>query len=157
MSASKNNSSIRRLSVIVPQNPFAPENLKDRKHCLSALNVEELMDWWPGQPHSPHRDPQKVRAIQRSLDWKRVTQIAAYLLQDEIIDVPERLDRYFSKIYEPKKNEPGREWPPKINKVIGYERSEFPMFSNVLLHVNGAEIKEIKDVDTNGLKAAQLV
>ncbi len=84
-------------------NPFAPANLQDRKHCLSALNVEKLMEWWPGTPHSPHRDPNKVSTIQRALDWKRVVQIAAYLLQREIIDVPERLDQYFKKIYEPKK------------------------------------------------------
>jgi hypothetical protein len=48
------------------------------------------MEWWPGQPHAPHRNPEKVSAIQRSLDWRRVTQIAAYLLQTEIIDAPAR-------------------------------------------------------------------
>lgn len=101
------------------------------------------MEWWPGQPHTPHRDAKKIRAIQRSLDWKRVAQIAAYLLQDEIVDAPERLDEFFSAIYEPKKLEPGREWPPRIPSVIGFERSEYPTFSNVLLHVNGAEIEPI--------------
>jgi DGQHR domain-containing protein len=105
--------------------------------------VEKLMEWWPGTPHSPHRDPSKVKAIQRALDWKRVTQIAAYLLQREIVDAPEKVDTYFRKIYEPKKSEPGREWPPRISKVIGYERSDFPTFSNILLHVNGARIEEI--------------
>jgi len=135
--------SIHRLSVIVPQNPFAPAGLQEKKHCLSALNVEKLMEWWPGTPHTPHRSPKKVTAIQRSLDWKRVVQIAAYLLQREIVDAPDKLDKYFRDIYEPRKNEPGREWPPKINRVIGFEPSEFPMFSNVLLHVNGAEIEEV--------------
>jgi DGQHR domain-containing protein len=134
----------QRISVIVPYNPFTPVDLQNRKHCLAALDVKKLMEWWPGTPHSPHRDPKKVKAIQRSLDWKRVVQIAAYLLQQEIVDAPENIDRYFREIYEPKKHEPGREWPPKINRVVGYERSEFPTFSNVLLHVNDAQIEEIK-------------
>lgn len=108
------------------------------------------MEWWPGQPHTPHRDAKKVRDIQRSLDWKRVVQIAAYLLQKEIIDAPSLLDKYFKKIYEPKKMEPGREWPPKISRVVGFERSEYPTFSNVLLHVNGASITPIN----NGKKGA---
>lgn len=144
MKTKKKNPSIYRLSVIVPQNPFAPPSLQDRRHCLSALNVIKLMEWWPGTPHTPHRDSNKVKAIQRSLDWKRVVSIAAYLLQSEIIDAPEKLDKYFKDIYEPKKSDPGRQWPPKISKVVGYERSEFPMFSNVLLHVNGANIEEVK-------------
>lgn len=137
--------SIQTLSVIVPKSPFAPDTIQDRKHCLCALDVEKLMAWWPGTPHSPHRDPNKVKALQRSLDWKRVAQIAAYLLQREIIDAPDQLDKIFREIYEPKRNEPGREWPPKIAKVIGFQRSDFPTFSNVLLHVNGATIKEIKE------------
>lgn len=135
--------SIQKISVIVPRNPFVQPELQTVKHCLAALDVEKLMEWWPGQPHTPHRDPAKVRAIQRSLDWKRVAQIAAYLLQSEIIDAPNKLDKYFRKIYEPKKLEPGREWPPKVTNVIGFERSQFPTFSNVLLHVNGAQIKPI--------------
>lgn len=139
--------SIQRLSVIVPRNPFAPPDLQGKKHCLCALDVEKLMLWWPGMPHSPHRDANKVRAIQRSLDWKRVAQIASYLLQEEIIDVPDKLDKYFRSIYEPKKMERGREWPPRVKKIIGFQRSEFPTFSNVLLHVNGAEIKEIETHD----------
>jgi DGQHR domain-containing protein len=133
------------ISVIVPENPFVPSALKGVRHCLAALNVEKLMQWWPGKPHTPRRDPEKVLAIQRSLDWKRVANIAAYLLQDEIIDAPELLDHYFRKIYEPKKLEPGREWPPRVPKVIGYERSEYPTFSNVLLHVNGATIRPKPD------------
>lgn len=134
---------MRQLSVIVPENPFAPANLQGKRHCLCALDVTDLMKWWPGTPHSPHRDPEKVKAIQRALDWKRVAAIAAYLLQAEIIDAPDRLNKYFKNIYQPKKHEPGREWPPRVNKVIGFQRSEFPTFSNVLLHVNGAEIKDI--------------
>lgn len=130
------------LSVIVPENPFA-QNKSLFQHCLCAMDVEKLMAWWPGTPHSPHRKSEKVKAIQRSLDWKRVAQIAAYLLQEEITDTPERIKEYFSHIYEPKKHEPGRQWPPKVKKVFGYERSVFPTFSNVLIHVNGAEIREI--------------
>lgn len=132
--------SVQRISVIVPRNPFVRQELQDRHHCLCALDVAKLMEWWPGKPHSPHRDAGKVRAIQRSLDWKRVAQIAGYLLQQEITRVPERIDQFFSDIYEPKKNEPGREWPPRVPKVITPMKSEFPTFSNVLLHVNGAEI-----------------
>ncbi len=102
------------------------------------------MDWWPGTPHTPHRNPAKVRAIQRSLDWKRVAQIAGYLLQREVVEAPDRLDDYFRDIYEPKKHERGREWPPKVLRVIGYERSEYPTFSNILLHVNGAVLEDVK-------------
>lgn len=40
--------------------------------------------------------------------------------------------------------EPGREWPPRVSRVVGFERSEFPTFSNVLLHVNGAEVKPLE-------------
>ncbi len=147
--------SIQQLSVIVPENPFAPSKLHTKCHCLCALDVGKLMEWWPGKPHSPHRDPEKIRAIQRSLDWKRVAAIAAYLLQEEILDAPDRINKYFKSIYEPKNLEPGREWPPKINKVIGFQRSEFPTFSNVLLHVNGAEIKGITIPREHG--AARLV
>ena len=150
--------SIQKISVIVPKSPFVQSaKLREVKHCLAALDVGKLMEWWPGRPHTPHRDATKVKAIQRSLDWKRVAQIAAYLLQREIIEAPERLDEYFSPIYEPKKLEPGREWPPKVPQVIGFERSEYPTFSNVLLHVNGAEVQPITGTasDTDG--AANLV
>jgi DGQHR domain-containing protein len=131
---------VESISVIVPRNPFVPPELQEKRHCLCALDVTKLMLWWPGTPHSPHRDAQKVKAIQRSLDWKRVAHIAAYLLQREITEVPTKLNKYFREIYEPKKNEPGREWPPAVNGVITPVRSAFPTFSNVLLHVNGAEI-----------------
>lgn len=137
-------SSIKKISVIVPKNPFLDEEYRELKHCLCALDVEELMRWWPGTPHVPHRSPDKVKTIQRSLDWKRVAQIAAYLLQQEIVDAPEKIDQYFGEIYEPTKTEPGREWPPKIGKVIGFERSVYRVFSNVLIHVNGATIEERK-------------
>lgn len=147
--------SMQYISVIVPENPFAPVHLQGKRNCLCALDVIDLMIWWPGTPHSPHRDAKKVKSIQRSLDWKRVAAIAAYLLQDEIRDAPERIDKYFKEIYEPKINEPGREWPPKINKVIGYQRSEFPTFSNILLHVTGAQIIDIDNVNASG--AANLV
>jgi len=137
--------SIQRLSVIVPENPFAPRDLQGKLHCLCAMDVVKLMEWWPGTPHSPHRDPEKVKAIQRSLGWKRVAAIAAYLLQEEIMDAPDRVNKYFKDIYQPKKHEPGREWPPKVGKVIGFQRSEFPTFSNVLLHVTGAKIEEFPE------------
>lgn len=129
---------LERISVVVPINPFTPPDLKNVHHCLCALNVEKLMEWWPGLPHKPHPDPKKVKAIQRSLDWKRVAQIAAYLLQEEIEDCGELLDEVFSPIYNPKKNDPGREWPPQIRGTVKYARSSFPFFTNVLVHVNGA-------------------
>jgi len=141
---------VQAISVIVPLSPFAPSGLAEVKHCLAALDVAKLMEWWPGQPHTPHRKAEKVGAIQRSLDWKRVTQIAAYLLQREIIDAPDLLDEFFRKIYEPKKLEPGREWPPKIPRVVGFQRSEYPTFSNILLHVNGATVKKISQVGQDG-------
>ncbi|HUY13282.1 MAG TPA: DGQHR domain-containing protein [Terriglobia bacterium] len=143
--------SVQRISVIVPKNPFVLPDLQQKKHCLCALDVTKLMEWWPGTPHSPHRNPGKVKAIQRSLEWKRVAHIAAYLLQKEIVDVPSKLDKYFCKIYEPKKNEPGREWPPGVAGVITPVKSEFPTFSNVLLHVNGAEIKPAEDPEAGTL------
>ena len=136
-------STVQAISVIVPENPFVRGEGRDVKHCLAALNVMKLMEWWPGMPHSPHRKPDKVRAIQRSLDWKRVAQIAAYLLQSEIVDAPMKLERCFKKIYGTKAGEPGRQWPPKLPKVIGFEKSTYPTFSNVLLHVNGAKVKEL--------------
>jgi len=135
--------SVRRISVIVPKNPFATAELQGKQHCMCAMDVVSLLGWWPGKAHTPHRNAQKVKNIQRSLDWKRVAQIAAYLLQDEIIGAPEKLDQVFSEIYEPKKTEPGRQWPPKVPKVVGYQRSAFPTFSNVLIHVNGAKIEAI--------------
>lgn len=131
---------IDRVSVIVPTNPFIER--KGEKVCLCALDVEKLMQWWPGMPHFPHRNAAKVKSIQRSLDWKRVTHIAAYLLQEELIDAPAMIAKYFTEIYEPLQNEPGREWPPKVNKVIGFTRSVYPAFSNILVHVNGAQLDE---------------
>lgn len=129
---------LQKLSVLVPDNPFIREN--KQKICLASLDVQKLMEWWPGRPHDPHRDPNKVRAIQRALDWKRVVQIAAYLLQSEVIDAPEQINKHFRKIYEPKLLDAGGVWPPKVPKVVGFQRSEYPTFSNVLLHVNGAEL-----------------
>lgn len=146
---------LQKISVIVPENPFVRSELKGVGHCLAALNVDKLMEWWPGRPHTPQRDAQKVRDIQRSLDWKRVAQIAAYLLQREIIDAPKKLDQYFQPIYEPKQLEPGRQWPPKVPRVIHFERSAFPTFSNVLIHVNGAKIERLPQGDLRD--AARLI
>jgi hypothetical protein len=128
----QSNDSIQTISVIVPESPFIKDDLKDVRHCLAALDVQKLMDWWPGKPHEPHRDPKKVRDVQRSLDWKRVAQIAAYLLQEEILEAPDKLDECFREIYEPIALEPGREWPPRVSRVVGYQPSEYPIFSNVL-------------------------
>src|ERR1700730_17473688 len=146
---------IQQISVVVPENPFVQPDLRDFDHCLAALDVDKLMEWWPGKPHTPNRDAQKVRDIQRSLDWKRVAQIAAYLLQSEIFDARSKLDECFSEVYEPSKLEPGRQWLPKVPKVIRFERSAFPTFSNVLLHVNGAKIERIKSVELEN--AAKLI
>jgi len=134
---------LQKLSVLVPANPFIHEN--QQEICLAALDVQKLMEWWPGKPHTPHRDPNKVRAIQRSLDWKRVVQIAAYLLQNEVIDAPQQIDKYFRQIYDPKKLDAGAVWPPKVPKVVGFQRSEYPTFSNILLHVNGAKLVPVGD------------
>jgi DGQHR domain-containing protein len=142
---------VNSISVIVPKNPFVPQDLQQKKLCLCALDVAKLMVWWPGKPHDPERDAKKVKAIQRSLDWKRVAHIAAYLLQEEILDAPAKLDRYFKDIYEPKKNEPGREWPPRVSRVITPGPSAFPTFSNVLLHVNGAKFESGKEEGTGTL------
>ena len=141
---------MERISVIVPQNPFAPE-VEKAQRCLSALDVDKLMEWWPGLPHHPHRDPEKVRAIQRSLDWKRVTQIAAYLLQEEITDAPDLIAKYFKKIYEPRKLDPGREWPPKVKRTVGFDHSKYPDFSNILVHINGAELEPETGKDIKGV------
>lgn len=137
-------SSFQTISVIVPANPFVHGDLHETRHCLAALDVANLMEWWPGRPHTPHRDPAKVRAIQRSLDWKRVAQIAAYLLQREIVDAPDKLSRHFEDIYEPTGSDPGREWPPRVPRVVKFQRSAFPTFSNVLLHVNGATLQSTR-------------
>jgi DGQHR domain-containing protein len=141
-SANNSGPSFHKISVIVPANPFILTRLSAVRHCLAALDVAKLMDWWPGKPHFPHRNPDKVRSIQRSLDWKRVAQIAAYLLQREIVGAPEKIERYFSDIYGSTASEPGREWPPQLPKVARFQRSGYPTFSNVLLHVNGATLED---------------
>ena len=42
-----------RISVVVPVNPFTPSGLTGVHHCLCALDVEKLMEWWPGFHTSP--------------------------------------------------------------------------------------------------------
>ncbi|MGI0086063.1 MAG: DGQHR domain-containing protein, partial [Nitrososphaerales archaeon] len=134
--------SFHKISVIVPANPFIRDAFAGIRHCLAALDVAKLMDWWPGKPHFPHRKASKVTAIQRSLDWKRVAQIAAYLLQEEIIGAPKKIENYFTEIYGNVADEPGREWPPRLPNVARFQRSGYPTFSNVLLHVNGARLEQ---------------
>lgn len=138
---SRGGSSIQTVSVLVPENPFILGPSRQVVHCLAVLDAFKLMEWWPGKPHAPHRNASKVRAIQRSLDWKRVAQIAAYLLQREIVDAPKKLDQYFSTIYRPHAKDPGREWPPRVPSVSKFQRSAYPTFANVLLHVNGASVR----------------
>jgi len=135
----KTQTDLQRISVIVPQNPFVL-GFDKATHCLCALDVDQIMKWWPGTPHVPHRKPDKVRAIQRSLDWKRIAHIAAYLLQKDIFDASALINKYFREIYEPRKLEPGREWPPRVNRVVTHEPSEYPSFSNILIHINGAHL-----------------
>jgi DGQHR domain-containing protein len=142
MTARAKQGSFEKISVIVPKNPFVRGELQRVRLCLAALDVTKLMEWWPGRPHAPHRKSEKVRTIQRSLDWKRVAQIAAYLLQREIVDVPDRLTKYFEQFYGTEAGEPGREWPPSSPRKAKFERSGYPTFSNVLLHVNGATLQE---------------
>lgn len=146
-SANVTGSSIQEISVIVPRNPFIKGTLGSVSRVLAAFDVEKLMDWWPGAPHSPHPDPKRLRDIQRSLDWKRVAQIAAYLLQTEIEEAPEKLAKYFEKIYGSLGGEPGRAWPPKSPRVAKFQRSVYPTFSNVLLHVNGAKLAKENSPD----------
>jgi DGQHR domain-containing protein len=146
---------LHKISVIVPQNPFLSQEIK--RPCLCVLDVEKLMEWWPGKPHSPHRDAAKVKAIQRSLDWKRVAQIAAYLLQNEIMDTPQKINKYFNEIYEPIVNDPGREWPPKVTQVTGFQTSEFPIFSNILVHVNGVKMEEKREATAGSDHIATLI
>jgi len=148
---------LQYISVIVPNNPFAPGDLQAVEHCLTAIDVTKLMAWWPGVPHAPHRDANKVKAIQRALDWKRVVQIAAYLLQSEVRDGAAIVDRVFKEIYEPKKSDPAREWPPRIPSIVGFQRSAYPTFANVLLHVNGAQIKTTEPRRRNEPSVAQLI
>jgi len=152
MAAQAKASSFEKISVVVPKNPFIQKGLQDVRLCLAALDVAKLMEWWPGKPHAPHRKPDKVRTIQRSLDWKRVAQIAAYLLQREIEDAPERLAKYFGDFYGTEAGEPGREWPPKLPRVAKFQRSGYPTFSNVLLHVNGAKLEKKQD-DPEGVES----
>jgi len=89
---SKRLDKLEQISVLVPRNPFKPKG-KEANHCLCVFDVEKLMEWWPGQPHSPHRNASKVSSIQRSLDWKRVAHIASYLLQAEIDEAPKRIEK----------------------------------------------------------------
>ena len=107
-------SSFEKISVIVPKNPFIRGGLENVQLCLAALDVAKVMEWWPGRPHAPHRNAEKVKTIQRSLDWECVAQIAAYLLQEEILDVPDKLAKYFKEFYGTQSGEPGREWPPSL-------------------------------------------
>jgi hypothetical protein len=50
---------------------------------------------------------------------------------------------FFEVFTNPSRFDPGRQWPPKVPRVVGFERSEYPTFSNILLHVNGAKVEPI--------------
>lgn len=141
----KQQGSLEEISVILPKNPFTPEEVANSRYCLCAIDVEDLMRWWPGEPHQPEIHAQKVKAIQRSLDWKRVAEIAAYLMQKEIADVPSKLVKYFEPIYEPEKDNLGRQWPPKVKRIIKPATSSYPTFSNVLIHINGASLSDERE------------
>jgi len=138
-----------KISVIVPDSPFIDSG-DHQAPCLCALSVDKLMEWWPGSPHYPERYASKVRSIQRSLDWKRVAQIAAYLLQEEIVSGSECIEEYFETIYKPRQYEPGREWPPKVGRVIGFQPSIYPVFSNILVHINGATLTRVGEDGEDG-------
>ncbi len=127
------------ISVIVPESPFD----KGVKRYICALDVDKLMYWWPGKVHDVNRDVKKVKYIQRSLDWKRVADIAAFLLQEEITDAVDELTECFKDIYGTTDVEPGREWPPKVGKVITPKKSVCPDFGNILIHVNGAKLDPV--------------
>jgi hypothetical protein len=43
---------IQKISVIVPESPFVSGSLQGIRHCLAALDVQKLMEWWPGKPHT---------------------------------------------------------------------------------------------------------
>jgi len=120
LTANGSDPSFHKISVIVPANPFIRGGLHDVHHCLAALDVIKLMDWWPGKPHLPHRNPTKVGAIQRSLDWKRVAQIAAYLLQREIVGAPQKIELYFNEIYGTTAGEPGRECRHNCPRLLDF-------------------------------------
>jgi DGQHR domain-containing protein len=137
---SKSNT-VQAISVIVPSNPFVRVRGTPPIQCLAALDVRKLMEWWPGKVHSPNRNSEKVRFIQRALDWKRVAQIAAYLLQQEITDAYDQILEHFSEFYEFKDFE-SLNWPPRLPNVVRFQPSEYPTFSNILVHVNGARIEE---------------
>jgi hypothetical protein len=81
---------LQKVAVLVPANPFIQKNLREISQCLAVLDVQKMMEWCPGKPYTQHRDPNKLTAIQRSLDWKRVAQIDPYLLQQEIVDAQAR-------------------------------------------------------------------
>ena len=140
------------VSVIIPDNPFNIK-IQNASHCVCALDVDNLMEWWPGAPHKPLRDPLKVKTIQRSLDWSRVAHIGSYLLQQEIVDAPKELKKCFDPIYNPQRNDPGREWPPKVSKTISFESSVYPGFSNIIIHVNGAKLIPDKKKPKSGFLA----
>lgn len=63
-------------------------------------------------------------------------------MQEEIEDSGELLDEIFGPIYHPKKNDPGREWPPKIRGTVKYARSSTPVRS--AFHFNFIQLGEAK-------------
>jgi DGQHR domain-containing protein len=140
---------MHKISVVVPRNPFVGDGGKQYQQCLAALDVERLMEWWPGKTHEPEADREKVRSIQRSLDWKRVASIAAYLLQREISDVRQLIATHFTPFYNPPEIDPYADWPPRVSDRVGFHPSIYPNFASVLLHVNGGRLEPLKAAGAN--------
>ena len=69
------------------------------------------------------------------MDWK------------DIEDTADRLHKYFNAIYEPKRMDPGRQWPPKVSRVVRFAPSTYPSFSNILIHLNGAKLEPAAAVE----------
>lgn len=141
---------MEKISVIVPRNPFVRNGSRQNEQCLAALDVEKLMTWWPGRPHEPEVDRERVRSIQRSLDWKRVAEIAAYLLQQELTGVRDLIDRHFTEFYNPRELDPEAEWPPRVSDRVRFHPSIYPNFSNVLIHINGARLEPEQGSEGSG-------
>ena len=94
------------------------------------------MEWWLAIPHGMALI--RFASIQRSLDWKRVAKIVAYLFfQKEIVDTRSSLISTF-EIFTSLKTRGARKRIPVASTLVF--KAVTPTFSNVLLHVNGASV-----------------